>query len=127
MTPSALDKEDGFTLIEVLVALVVTGLLLGIVMNGALVAKQRSKVAADKQAALLLASSLIAENVVEPFKEQSPGGSEGNLKWELVEHSIARDPRGFFSLAEIKVTVSDQTGIKLTELTTRKLKAAPIS
>lgn len=121
------DHRNGFTLVEVLVALVVTSLILGIVMNAALEAKTRAVGAKDKAAALMMARSLIAGRSIMPFDPARRSGREGRLTWSAAERSIAVDPRGLLLLSEIQVSVRDVKGVRLSALTTRKIKPAPRS
>jgi prepilin-type N-terminal cleavage/methylation domain-containing protein len=117
----------GFTLVEVLVALVVTSLLLAIVMNAAISAKTRSVRAAERAAAVQLAGSLVAEQVTAPFTPAGAKGKEGGLSWSIEERQIARDPRGFFLLSEISVAIDGKSGARLFDATTRKVKPVPAS
>lgn len=120
MLPS---REQGFTLVEVLVALVVTSLLLGIVMNAVLQSKKRASFAEDKKAALLLAGNLIAERTIAPFDTADASGEMEGLRWRVSEKTLAADPRRLVTLAEINVAVTDERGTVLAALQTRKLKS----
>lgn len=117
--------DQGFTLVEVLVALVVTSLLLAIVMNAAITAKTRSVRAAERAAAVQLAGTLATEHVVAPFSPTEAKGKDGSLAWSVSEQIVASDPRGFFILSEIVVTIRNAQGARLFVGTTRKLKPAP--
>ena len=117
--------ERGFTLIEVLVALVATSLILGIVMEGALLARQREKAAEQKREAVLLASHLVAEARAAVFVPAVRAGRAGGLAWEVRETAAAADPRGVFVLSAIAVGVRGADGRLLFGGETRALKSAP--
>jgi prepilin-type N-terminal cleavage/methylation domain-containing protein len=125
MPPRVPQRERGFTLVEVLVALVVTALILGIVMNATLQAKTRAVTAKDRQAATILARSLIAGRAVAPFDAAPRRGEAGRLRWAVGERRIAADPRGMLALAEIDVAVNGPGGARLASLKLRKIKPVP--
>lgn len=120
-------RDSGFTLIEVLVALVVTSLLLAIVMNAALSAKARAKTSWEQQEAVLLAGSLIESRKLGPFDPEPAEGKAGALSWQVTEHAVSRDPRGFFVLDRIEARVSNAEGRIVYQVSTRKLKPLPVS
>jgi prepilin-type N-terminal cleavage/methylation domain-containing protein len=124
-TPSWRSAEHGFTLVEVLVALIVTSMILAIVMNAALQAKTRGLAALGKEEAVMLAGGLIADRSVAPFDPRPRAGEQRGLRWSVDETAIAADPRGILLLSEIKVSVSDARGVALSSLQLRKIKAAP--
>jgi prepilin-type N-terminal cleavage/methylation domain-containing protein len=117
-------KDRGFTLIEVLVTLVATGLLLAIVMNGALLARERAVRAAQSREAVLLARHLLAAKAVRPFAPGNAQGRDGDLSWSLDERPLATDPRGIWVLSRIGVAIMSANGATLFEGETRKLKRA---
>ena len=119
--------EHGFTLVEVLVALVVTSLILAIVMNASLQAKARSVAALDKQEAVMLARGLIAGRTVASFDPAQRSGEADGLRWSVGERAVATSQNGLLLLAEIDITVRDAKGVALTTLQARRLKAAPRS
>lgn len=122
MTVASPPDPQGFTLIEVIVALVMTSIILMIVMNGALEAKQRRMRAEDRDRAVLLASSLIAGQAAAAPGVIRKTGEIGRLRWTLSETEFARDPRGFFVLDHIEVRLTDSQGAALYAVSTRKLK-----
>jgi hypothetical protein len=110
--------------VEVLVALVMSALLLVVVMDGAIGARQREKRASDKVIAVALARELLARTTVAPFTEGSrSGANEGSeLSWEVRESAEKADPRRRFVLAEIVVEIHGRNGEKLLRVSTRRLK-----
>src|SRR5688500_14889778 len=121
------ERQRGFTLVEVLVALIVTSMILAIVMNAALQAKTRGIAVLDKEDAVLLASSIVAARSVAPFDPHNRAGEQGGLRWNVEETAVATDPRGILLLSEIRVSVRDARGVVLSTLHLRKIKAAPQS
>lgn len=115
-------EPSGFTLVEVLVALIVTSLLLGIVMNGALDARARGIAASQKLRAVEMATSLIAERRVAGFDTDALQGRSGSLHWQVSEEEVARDRVGTLVLAAITARVSNDKGRLLALLRVRQLK-----
>jgi prepilin-type N-terminal cleavage/methylation domain-containing protein len=115
-------QSQGFTLIEVIVALVITSIILTLVMNGALDAKARRLRADDRDRAVLLASSLITRQTAAAAGPVERTGKTDRLSWTLRETELARDPRGFFVLDRIEVRLVDRQGKELYSVATRKLK-----
>lgn len=114
--------SEGFTLIEVVVALSITALLLMLTMNGALEAKERQRRADDRDEAMLLAARLVYEQTATPAGNSQRTGETERLSWSLTETELARDPRGFFVLDRIEVRLRDRQGKPLYAVSTRKLK-----
>jgi prepilin-type N-terminal cleavage/methylation domain-containing protein len=123
--PNRTPLRNGFTLIEVLVALVVTSFVMAILFNGALSARDRAHKASQKTAAIQLAGTLATEAAVGPFAPGVRSGDGGTLKWQVSETAIMTDPRGFFALAEIQVAVNGSDDQALFKVVTRKLKPVP--
>ena len=73
-------SQEGFTLIEVLVALAILSLAVVASIQGFAQGLRLLKLAGDHQQAMLLADQKMRE-IVEP-KEGREGGSEGLLLWE---------------------------------------------
>ena len=117
--------ERGFTLVEVLVALVASALLLAVVMNGAVGAREREAIARDRSEAVLIARDLMTRAAAGPFTEGVRRGKEGRLDWAVTERAAAADPRGRFVLAGLSIEVSDKAGRRLLRAETRQLKVAP--
>lgn len=98
-------ERNGFTLVEVLVALVVSALLLAILMSGDIAARERLGLAEQRREAVLLARELLARASILPFVASERRGASGKLAWEVRESAAARDPRGRFVLAALAVEV----------------------
>jgi len=113
--------EQGFTLVEVLVALVVSAVLLMIVIDGAAGARQRERSAEAHADAVRLGSAILSQAASsERFAEDH--GSEADLQWRLTRTLVARDPRGLFALTELKVDVLQEDGPRLESFVTRRLE-----
>lgn len=120
-------RRNGFTLVEVLVALVVTALLLTIVMNAAVAARQRAQLTAQKRDAIILSRTLLTEAAVEPYWQGSRTGVDQGLHWQVKQGPAMEDPKKRFILASIGVTVSSERGTLLFSVGTRRLKSLPAS
>jgi prepilin-type N-terminal cleavage/methylation domain-containing protein len=116
----------GFTLVEVLVALVVASLLMAILFNSALGTRDRARKAAQKQAAILLADTLATEAGTGSFAPGTRVGRSGKLEWQVAESALASDPRGFFTLADITVHVTGDQHQTLYALDRRVLKPVAV-
>lgn len=114
---------NGFTLVEVLVALVVTALLLGIVVSGATQAAKREKHSAHKREALLIARERLASASARPFQPGLTRGTAGKLAWEISETIVAADPARHHVLARLSIAISSGS-TPLLSAATRKLKPA---
>ena len=119
-------RITGFTLIEVLVALVVTSLLMAILFNGALGARDRAGKEAQKQTAILLADTLATEAGTGSFVAGVRTGRSGKLDWQVAERALVSDPRGFFALADITVRVTGDRHQLLYALDRRVLKPVTV-
>ena len=115
-------REAGFTLVEVLVALVATSLLLAIIMNGAVEAREREARAEARREAALLARELVARTGVAPFSDATRQGEVRGLRWTVSETAAARDPRSRFILSAIAVTVRSDDDVLLFSGETRRIK-----
>lgn len=136
MSPRA-GNAGGFTLIEVLVALVVTGLALsaiaGVFGNGLLGAQASSEVAT----ALTLANGEIASaGVVEPLRPSNSSGSfAGRFLWHLWitpyddpqarEASTVDAPLPTLRLYRVEVAVAWSEGTRRRQLTLSTLRLGP--
>lgn len=118
-------SPNGFTLVEVLVALVASGFLLAVVMNGAVGAREREAFARDRSQAVLIARELMTRAAAGPFAQGVRQGEEGRLRWTLSESAAATDPRGQLVLAGLTLEIADRSGRRLFRGETRQLKVAP--
>jgi len=115
----------GFTLVEVLVALVVSSLLLAIIFDGSATGRRRAKTSQETRRALLLADDLLARAAAEPMGTASAQGTSGKLKWSVDEMVVSRDPRNLTALVEVRTAIVDDEGHRLFEGALRRLKTVP--
>jgi prepilin-type N-terminal cleavage/methylation domain-containing protein len=115
--------EYGFTLIEVLVALVVSTILIAIVADGAASARRREKAAVQKREVLLLARGLIAEAAAAPYSVEPQSGEINGLRYDVVQRVGAAHRRGLFALIIIDAAIRDKDGRALFSGETRRVKA----
>lgn len=114
--------ELGFTLVEVLVALVVTALLMAIVIDGAATARDRNRASAEKREAVLLAQGLLTQASVENFQKTPRSGTSGRLAWQLSENVEKTDRRGIFGLIRIEARIETRKGRPLLAVDTLRIK-----
>jgi len=119
------DDERGFTLVEVLVSLVIAGLLVAILLNGAATAQSRLRAADVRRKAVFVAENLLEEKAVAPFGAEPHDGTRGGFAWAVDEQIVQADPRGLFALVELHARIASPDGRALFEAHTRKLKALP--
>jgi len=122
------DAQIGFTLIEVLVALVILGLALGVIMIGLRNATLATATTAQQTSELALAQSLLAaEGQTLPLQYGETDGTTANdLRWRIVttpwgtaNDAAARLAGGY----QITVTVTQAArSVKLTTL-----RAGPVA
>ena len=117
------NRAAGFTLIEVLVAMVVTTLLLVLVMNGAVSARERGAKDRVRARAAMLARSLLEDAASRPFQPGQRSGDQATLHWSLAETAAATDPRHQLVLSEARVTVTDRENAGLYSASLRTLKS----
>lgn len=114
---------NGFTLVEVLVALVVSALLLTILFDGLIASQERARAQHQGSEALTLAASLIEERRdAGPVAPSLQGRSKG-FAWRVHEDEIARDPRQVFALVGVKAEVGTAKAPKLMSLQRRYLRS----
>ena len=125
MLNANIDRSDaGFTLIEVLVAFVVSTILLVAIFAASSFAAARTRTAHEQMQAITVAQSTIERMSAASFVEGETQGREGPFIWTSSERALARDPRGLLILSHISVEVRNQSGIRLAGLDQRKLKRA---
>jgi prepilin-type N-terminal cleavage/methylation domain-containing protein len=116
-------SEQGFTLIEVLVALVVTSFLVAIILDGSVSAKMRQSNQALQADALFLAKSNIDNLRDRTGEPASIKGKSNKLQWVLQETEVARGPRGAFILVEATIKAGSEDKPELITLKKRYLKS----
>lgn len=113
------DKEthqNGFTLVELLVSLLVASFLLIILFNGLANASERSAKQAKLEQALMLAQRQLNLSNIEY------SGTLNSLNWTMNEKVIARDPRGNQELVKRQIEVRDEKRLSLISLEKRYVK-----
>ena len=123
LLPQDRPHEAGFTLIEVLVAFVVSAVTLGMIFAAVQLAASRERVVAEQAAALRLARNQIEQFIAAPYAHGAREGSEGALRWSAEERAAMRDPRGLMVLAELRLDVRNARGQRLISITRRSLKS----
>lgn len=117
-------EEEGFTLIEVLTALVAVSLMVAILVDGAVGARTRQKMASIRTDATLLASELLTLRKVSAFQPGTEEGARNGLTWRLTENAQTQDPRGIHVLSHIDVRVF-QKEREIIALSALRLKSVP--
>jgi prepilin-type N-terminal cleavage/methylation domain-containing protein len=105
-------STNGFTLLEVLVAMVIAGLLTAILMGAVSQADtqyMKSQVRAEK----FLVAETILSNAFAERKFASDSGTENGIAWELSSTVIASDPRGTINLINVKVSTGSDDPVLL--------------
>lgn len=116
--------EAGFTLVEVLVAFVVSALLLTMIFSAVQVASERRKRATMQAQAVGLARTRMEVFLARPFAQKSDQGRAGTLIWHEQEDAAMRDPRGLMVLARLRLSIVDSHDRRLLTIERRKLKSA---
>lgn len=120
-------REAGFTLVEVLVALVMAALLSGILIEGATEARARLRHADDEQRAVFLARALLTRAAASPFDQGERSGVINDFKWSLSENTLLADPRGQYALVGLHLIIANAAGTQLFAGDARRLKRVPRS
>jgi len=118
-------RDAGFTLVEVLVALVMSAMLLAVIFDGVATARSRSLIVAQRRAGLVLAREQLTRAAVSPYAAESARGISNGQRWQVDERIEARDPRGLLALVVIDVAVSTADGKPVVAFTERRIKALP--
>jgi prepilin-type N-terminal cleavage/methylation domain-containing protein len=117
--------EHGFTLIEVLVALVVTSLLLAVVFQGSTAALARLHATDDRRAALIYGRYLLLRGSVLDYGGGNGQGRDGQLSWTSDEHLVMTDNRRFNALMRIHVAIRDAHDRLLFDQSVLRMKLLP--
>ena len=117
-------REAGFTLIEVLVAFVISAIMLGMIFAAVRVAGDRNRTVLEQARATALARSHVEMFVADPYIEGSSTGVEAGLQWSARESAAMVDPRGLTVLARFNFEVRNSKGQRLIAIERRKLKVA---
>lgn len=112
--------DDGFTLVEVLVALVMASFLLVIVLDGASSARSRSQYAVSHEAGVRLGEAVLARAGSDPDIRKGHG-SEGGLDWTTTRQVLMADQRGLYALVATQVEVT-KAGHRLERFSARHLE-----
>ncbi len=104
---------NGFTLVEVLVALVVSSLLIIILLDGLITAEMAANRSDTKNRAISITFEKINILKNQAGVAADLTGETDGLNWQLKEREIATDPRGIYTLVEAEMTVSSKTAPKL--------------
>ncbi|MBX9727912.1 MAG: prepilin-type N-terminal cleavage/methylation domain-containing protein [Sphingopyxis sp.] len=121
------DGEAGFTLVEVLVAFVISAVMLGAILLAVERAGTRSRDVALQAEALVLARSSVETFVMAPYRPGEREGRAGRLSWRAVEDLARADPRGLAGLARLRLTISDDNGRRLLAIERLQLKSMTVS
>jgi prepilin-type N-terminal cleavage/methylation domain-containing protein len=114
--------QNGFTLVEVLVALLVSALLLTILFDGLIASQERSRSQRQASQALALAANLLEERRDAGPIIQSMQGTKNGFAWRVAEEEIARDPRQVFALVGVKAEVGTPRAPRLINLERRFMR-----
>lgn len=121
-------EEAGFALLEVLVALVVTGALLSVLLPAMTFSSERLSLVEQQAAARRLAAArLEVLQTLRPEEAMPSEGSEGELRWKMVDGSaVSRDGAITQTLSgarQIAVEIADSKGKSLVVL--QAVRVAP--
>ncbi|NTW34961.1 MAG: hypothetical protein HGB17_02300 [Syntrophobacteraceae bacterium] len=121
-------QEAGFALLEVLVALVVTGALLSVLLPAMTFSSERLSLVEQQSAARRLAAArLEVLQILRPEEATPSEGSEGELRWKMADGSaVSRDGainHTFSGARPISVEITDSEGKSLVSLQT--VRVAP--
>lgn len=116
------EAEQGFTLIEVLVALVMVATLLTVLGNGIASAGQRRQQTDEKIEAILLIRSVIAEASAASYSTLPALGENNGLAWSVAQTPLRLSNNGLFGLIQIEAEIRDHAGSLVLSMRTRRLK-----
>jgi prepilin-type N-terminal cleavage/methylation domain-containing protein len=117
--------QMGFTLIEVLVALVVSSLLLAVIFQGSSLAVTRLRASAERREALIDGRYLLTRVAVDDYVGGARGGATPRLAWQSQETLVRTDQRHLIGLIQLHVLVRGKSGATVFDQSTLRLKALP--
>ena len=118
--------DEGFTLLEVLVAAVISALALAVLFRGAAVSVQMAQVAGHVQEATSRARSRLAVlEAIPPIPAEQNGDDGAGYRWRTQVTQVER--RGGFALFDLGVSIawSLDGGERRVELHSRRVAPAP--
>ncbi|WP_265587997.1 prepilin-type N-terminal cleavage/methylation domain-containing protein [Sphingomicrobium arenosum] len=115
-----MSRARGFTLVEVLVALVVTAIVLIVVANGMQASDRRQALVRERDAAAALASDIV-EGWLASGGQIEVSGTAGKLAVSVEQQTIFEDEITGARLNELSVTIATPSGRRLATLTRRHL------
>lgn len=95
----------GFTLLEVLVAFVVSGIILTVIAASVQMATKRQQRNHQFAAAAALGQARIDMFTMSPLTIGNRNGRSGELVWQEQEDIAVRDRRGLFVLARLRLSI----------------------
>jgi prepilin-type N-terminal cleavage/methylation domain-containing protein len=117
--------EQGFTLVEVLVALAVSALLLGVLMRGSSGALARLRAMDEQRIALIQGRYLLQRGGALDYGGGNGAGVEGALHWTSQEELALTDQRRLNALMRIHVVIRNQQGRVLFDRSALRMKVLP--
>ncbi len=114
--------EQGFLMVEALVALAIAALMAALVFDSVWQMGRTAIAASDQRQALLLARSVLAAaSVPGPASPIPATGTEGRMAWSITSEPFASAAQDGLALASVRVAVRDAaTGRVLARLATLK-------
>lgn len=96
----------GFTLLEVLVAFVVSGIILAVIVASVRLATERQQRNHHFAEAAALGQARFGLFTMSPLTIGNRNGRSGELVWQEQEEITVRDARGLFVLARLQLSVA---------------------
>lgn len=118
-------RENGFTLVEVLVALTVSSILGIVLLGGLQIAEQRRLSVSLRTAALDVAERELATRAALPHREGNWSGRADGFTWEVTEQTQLSDSRARAALDTIELVAFDENGERLLSLHRSALRPYP--
>lgn len=118
-------REAGFTLIEVLVALTVSAMLVVVIMQGALMARERDGRSEAQAEGAAIARAVLNRASIAAFGSSPSEGERGGYRWTLSETALLQDPRGLAVLSSLTIAVHDPRDRLVFEGELRRIKELP--